>query len=306
MRKQLLIVVVGPTGVGKTAVAIQLAKNYGTEIVSADSRQFYKEIPIGTAAPTIEETDGVVHHFIGHLSVREPMDAGQWAQQASMKIESLFLTYDTVICAGGSGLYINALLSGMDDLPERSDVLRTELEEAFTMHGISVLQERLRNLDPEYCEMVDMNNHKRLIRAIEVCELSGRKYSELRKGEAAQLPYQVVTIGLNMDREVLYKRIDARVDLMIQQGLEDEARSVSDFRNNNALATVGYREMFSYFDGEISKERAVELIKQHSRNYAKRQLTWWRRDDTVNWFHPSQINEIIARCEDLRNLRVNH
>jgi tRNA dimethylallyltransferase len=174
------------------------------------------------------------------------------------------------------------------------------------MHGISVLQERLRNLDPEYCEMVDMNNHKRLIRAIEVCELSGRKYSELRKGEAAQLPYQVVTIGLNMDREVLYKRIDARVDLMIQQGLEDEARSVSDFRNNNALATVGYREMFSYFDGEISKERAVELIKQHSRNYAKRQLTWWRRDDTVNWFHPSQINEIIARCEDLRNLRVNH
>jgi len=305
MSKPLLIVIVGPTGVGKTAVAIQLAKHYGTEIVSADSRQFYKEIPIGTAAPSNEEMDGVVHHFIGHLSVSEPMDAGQWAQQAGMKIESLFRNKDTVICAGGSGLYMNALLSGMDDLPERSDVLRSELEAAFTTHGISVLQERLRNLDPEYCELVDMNNHKRLIRAIEVCELSGRKYSELRKGQSAQLPYQVVTIGLNMDRDVLYNRIDARVDLMIQQGLEDEARSVREFRNNNALATVGYREMFSYFDGEVSLARAIELIKQHSRNYAKRQLTWWRRDTSVNWFNPSQINEIIARCEDFRNLQVN-
>ncbi|MFM2018084.1 MAG: hypothetical protein RL007_1740 [Bacteroidota bacterium] len=305
MGKPLLIVIVGPTGVGKTAVAIQLAKHFGTEIVSADSRQFYKEIPIGTAAPTIEEMDGIVHHFIGHLCVSEPMDAGQWAQQAALKIESLFLNHDTVICAGGSGLYVNALLSGMDDLPERSDTLRSELEEAYATHGISVLQERLKNLDPEYCKIVDLNNHKRLIRAIEVCELSGQKYSELRKGKSAQLPYEVVTIGLNMEREELYRRIDARVDIMIEQGLEEEARSVMSYRHNNALATVGYREMYTYFDGEISRDRAIELIKQHSRNYAKRQLTWWRRDTSVNWFHPSQINEIIARCEDLRIRQVN-
>lgn len=305
MRKPLLIVIVGPTGVGKTAVAIQLAKHYGTEIVSADSRQFYKEIPIGTAAPSIEEMDGVVHHFIGHLSVSEPMDAGKWAELAEKTIESVFQSNDTVICAGGSGLYVNALLGGMDDLPQRNDDLRKELEDLFTKDGISVLQDRLRKLDPEYCEIVDMNNHKRLIRAIEVCELSGQKYSELRKGKSAQLPYEVVTIGLNMEREELYRRINSRVDMMVEQGLEKEARSVIDYRDNNALATVGYREMFSYFDGEITRERAIELIKQHSRNYAKRQLTWWRRDTTVNWFHPSQINEIISCCENFRSPQVN-
>lgn len=301
MRKPLLIVIVGPTGVGKTAVAIKLAQHYGTEIVSADSRQFYKEIPIGTAAPSLEEMQGVVHHFIGHLSVSEPMDAGKWAEQASVTIDKIFKYNDTVVCAGGSGLYVNALLGGMDDLPERNEDLRKELEDLFSKDGIAALQERLRRLDPEYCEIVDMNNHKRLIRAIEVCELSGRKYSELRKGRSTQFPYNVVTIGLNMDREELYRRIDSRVDMMIEEGLEEEARSVQDHRDNNALATVGYREMFSYFDGEIKRERAIELIKQHSRNYAKRQLTWWRRDAEVNWFHPAQVNEIIARCEEVRN-----
>lgn len=306
MRKPLLIVIVGPTGVGKTAVAIKLAQHYGTEIVSADSRQFYKEIPIGTAAPSLEEMQGVVHHFIGHLNVSEPMDAGKWAEQAEKTIESIFQSNDTVICAGGSGLYVNALLGGMDDLPERNDDLRKELEDLFEKDGIAALQDRLRRLDPEYCEIVDMNNHKRLIRAIEVCELSGQKYSELRKGKSAQLPYEVVTVGLNMEREELYRRIDARVDIMIEQGLEEEARAVINYRDNNALATVGYREMFSYFDGEISRDRAIELIKQHSRNYAKRQLTWWRRGGEVNWFHPSQVNEIIARCEELRNTAVNH
>jgi tRNA dimethylallyltransferase len=306
MRKPLLIVIVGPTGVGKTAVAIRLARHYGTEVVSADSRQFYKEIPIGTASPSLEEMQGVVHHFIGHLSVSEPMDAGKWAAQAQKTIEVVMQSNDTVICAGGSGLYVNALLSGMDDLPERNEELRKQLEDLFAERGLSSLQDRLRKLDPEYCEIVDMNNHKRLIRAIEVCELSGRKYSELRKGKSPQLPYEVVTIGLNMERKELYRRIDARVDVMIEQGLEEEARSVMGYRDNNALATVGYREMFSYFDGEISRARAIELIKQHSRNYAKRQLTWWRRNVELNWFHPSQVQEIIARCEELRNLPVNH
>lgn len=300
MHKPLLIVIVGPTGVGKTAVAIKLAQHYGTEIVSADSRQFYKEIPIGTAAPSVEEMQGVVHHFIGHLSVNEAMDAGKWAQQAEITIESIFQKKDTVICAGGSGLYVNALLGGMDELPERDDALRKELEDLFEKEGIAVLQNRLRKLDPEYCEIVDMNNHKRLIRAIEVCELSGRKYSELRKGKSARLPYEAVTIGLNMEREELYRRIDARVDIMIEQGLEEEARSVISYRGNNALATVGYREMFSYFDGEISREGAIELIKQHSRNYAKRQLTWWRREGEVNWFHAGEFSQIVAFVDSVR------
>jgi tRNA dimethylallyltransferase len=300
MNKPLLIVIVGPTGVGKTAVAIQLAKHYKTEIISADSRQFYKELPIGTAAPSLKEQSGIPHHFIGHLSVTEDMDAGKWSQEAGAKIDELFRAHGTVICAGGSGLYVNALISGMDQLPERDDKLRAELETLFKAEGVEALQNKLQHLDPEYCNEVDMNNHKRLIRAIEVCILSGKKYSELRNGMQKLLPYNVALIGLNIDRDLLYARIDARVDEMLTNGMEEEARAVLSYRNSNALATVGYRELFTYFDGEITKEKAVELIKQHSRNYAKRQLTWWRRNGNVNWFQPGEIALIIKRCEELR------
>jgi tRNA dimethylallyltransferase len=300
MNKPLLIVIVGPTGVGKTAVAIQLAKHYKTEIISADSRQFYKEIPIGTAAPSSEEQSGIPHHFVGHLSVTQDMDAGKWSLEAEAKINELLHDHETVICAGGSGLYVNALISGMDELPERDDELRAELESLFKAEGIEALQNKLRLLDPEYCNEVDMNNHKRLIRAIEVCILSGKKYSELRNGLQKQLPYNVALIGLNIDRDLLYARIDVRVDQMMENGMEEEARAVLSYRNSNSLATVGYRELFTYFDGEITKEKAVELIKQHSRNYAKRQLTWWRRNGHVNWFQPGEIALIIKRCEELR------
>jgi tRNA dimethylallyltransferase len=300
MNKPLLIVIVGPTGVGKTAVAIQLAKHYKTEIISADSRQFYKELPIGTAAPSLEEQSGIPHHFVGHLSVTQDMDAGKWSLEAEAKINELFHDHDTIICAGGSGLYVNALISGMDQLPERDDELRAELETLFKAEGIEALQNKLQHLDPEYCNEVDMNNYKRLIRAIEVCILSGKKYSELRNGMQKLLPYNVALIGLNIDRDLLYARIDARVDEMLTNGMEEEARAVLSYRNSNALATVGYRELFTYFDGEITKEKAVELIKQHSRNYAKRQLTWWRRNGNVNWFQPGEIALIINRCEELR------
>jgi len=294
MSTPLLVVVIGPTAVGKTSVAIQLARHFSTEIISADSRQMFFELPIGTAAPSPGEMQGIPHHFVGNLSVAKRCDAGQWAQSARALLDELFLKHSVVICAGGSGLYIDALLNGMDELPERDDALRNELQEIFKEKGIEELQKKLQLLDPEYYAEVDINNHKRLIRAIEVCTLSGEKYSEMRSGKSTQLPFHVVKIGLEMDREKLYERINLRVDQMIEAGLETEARSVLQYRNNNALATVGYREMFEYFDGKISLAKAVELIKQHSRNYAKRQMTWWRRDPSIKWFQPQQFDEILT------------
>jgi tRNA dimethylallyltransferase len=292
MSSPLLIVVLGPTAVGKTSVAIQLAKHFRTEIISADSRQLFRELPIGTAAPSPEELKEVPHHFIGNLSVAQRCDAGQWANEARKVLDELFKKHDVVVCAGGSGLYIDALLNGMDELPERDDSLRRELQDLFAEKGITALQEKLKALDPEYYAEVDINNHKRLIRGIEVCMLSGGKYSEQRSGKQKELPFRVVKIGLEMDREKLYDRINQRVDLMMSAGLEKEAKSVIAFRDNNALATVGYREMFDYFDGETTLPEAVELIKQHSRNYAKRQMTWWRRDASIKWFHPEQVEEV--------------
>jgi tRNA dimethylallyltransferase len=286
MKRPLLIVVIGPTGVGKTAVAIFLAKHFKTEVVSADSRQMFREIPVGTAAPSLEEQAGVPHHFIGNMSVTESMDAGQWAEQARTKIDELFKQHEVVICAGGSGLYVNALLNGMDDLPGKDENLREQLRKEYEAGGIEVLQKQLIELDPEYYYEVDINNPKRLIRAIEVCQLSGKKYSELRSGSNHELPFDVVKIGLELPREELYARINLRVDEMMKNGLEQEARKVYHLKEMNALHTVGYRELFSCFDGEYSMDKAVELIKQHSRNYAKRQMTWWRRDEEVRWFAP--------------------
>lgn len=293
MSAPLLVVIVGPTGVGKTTVAIQLAKHFNTEVVSADSRQMFRELPIGTAAPTREEMQGVPHHFIGNLSVSDQSDAGMWANEARVLLDELFKRHKVIICAGGSGLYIDALLNGMDELPERDDHLRAELQQLFETQGIRVLQEKLKVLDPEYYAEVDIQNHKRLIRAIEVCLLSGEKYSAKRSGKSQDLPFDILKIGLEMDREELYDRINRRVDNMMSDGLEEEARRVYPYKDLNALHTVGYRELFDYFEGKTAKERTVELIKQHSRNYAKRQMTWWRRDRAIRWFHPEQITAVV-------------
>lgn len=292
MQKPLLVVVLGPTGVGKTAVAIALAQKFQTSILSADSRQFYKEIPIGTAQPSQAELDSVKHFFIADNSIANPIDAGTYGREARNILEAEFKKNSIVIMAGGSGLYIDAVINGFDALPDADVAIREELQNAFEEKGIETLQEELQKLDPEFYEEIDKNNPSRLIRAIEVCRLSGKKYSELRVGKSETLPFHVLKIGLDLPREELYARINKRVDEMMTNGLEAEARAVFEHRKLNALQTVGYKELFDFFDGNVTKERAVELIKQHSRNYAKRQLTWWRRDGEINWFKPSELSLI--------------
>jgi tRNA dimethylallyltransferase len=304
MQKPLLVVVLGPTGVGKTAAAIALAQKFKTGILSADSRQFYKEIPIGTAQPSQEELSAVKHFFIADHTITDAIDAGRYGREARAILEREFENNRVMIMAGGSGLYIDAVVNGFDALPDADAALREDLQNAFEEKGIGVLQEELKKLDPEFYEAIDKNNPSRLIRAIEVCRLSGKKYSDLRVGKSDTLPFRVIKIGLDLPREELYARINQRVEEMMKNGLEEEARAVFAHRKLNALQTVGYKELFDFFDGTITREKAVELIKQHSRNYAKRQLTWWRRDGEVRWFKPGEIffiEELI-----MNDLQINN
>ena len=292
MLKPLLVILLGPTAVGKTSLAIALAKRFNTVIFSADSRQLYKEIPIGTAQPTTEEIQEVAHFFIASNSITEHIDAGRYGKEARELLISEFKKHALIIMAGGSGLYMDAVINGFDELPDANPTIRAELNLEFQEKGISVLQDELKKLDPIYFAQVDQLNPARLMRAIEICRLSEKKYSELRIGKAESNAFEVLKIGLDLPREELYARINNRVEVMFENGLEEEARSVFPYRKMNALQTVGYKELFDYFDGHLTKEKAIELIKQHSRNYAKRQLTWWRRDTAITWFHPTQLKEI--------------
>ena len=292
MLKPLLVILLGPTAVGKTSLAIALAKKFNTVIFSADSRQLYKEIPIGTAQPTPEEIQEVAHFFIASNSITEHIDAGRYGKEARELLISEFKKHALIIMAGGSGLYMDAVINGFDELPDANPTIRAELNLEFQEKGISVLQDELKKLDPTYFAQVDQLNPARLMRAIEICRLSEKKYSELRIGKAESNVFEVLKIGLDLPREELYARINNRVEVMFENGLEEEARSVFPYRKMNALQTVGYKELFDYFDGHLTKEKAIELIKQHSRNYAKRQLTWWRRDTAITWFHPTQLKEI--------------
>lgn len=292
MLKPLLVILLGPTAVGKTSLAIALAKRFNTVIFSADSRQLYKEIPIGTAQPTPEEIQEVAHFFIASNSITEHIDAGRYGKEARELLISEFKKHALIIMAGGSGLYMDAVINGFDELPDANPTIRAELNLEFQEKGISVLQDELKKLDPIYFAQVDQHNPARLMRAIEICRLSEKKYSELRIGKAESNAFEVLKIGLDLPREELYARINNRVEVMFENGLEEEARSVFPYRKMNALQTVGYKELFDYFDGHLTKEKAIELIKQHSRNYAKRQLTWWRRDTAITWFHPTQLKEI--------------
>ncbi len=292
--KKRLIVIVGATGSGKTDLSIRLAKHYHAPILSTDSRQVYRGMPIGTAQPTEEQLREVEHHFIACLDVTQDFNCGQFEVQALELLKRLFADHDTVVAVGGSGLYVRALCEGMDDLPEGDSEIRRALTEKLQQEGLDALCAELKELDPHYYEQVDRSNPARVMRALEVCRQTGRPYSEQRTGERRKRDFQIIKIGTEMDRAVLYDRINRRVDRMIEQGLEQEARALYPHKELNALQTVGYKELFGYFDGAWSREEAIELIKRNSRRYAKRQMTWFRRDPEIFWAAPDATDKIIA------------
>lgn len=281
----------GPTGVGKTAAGVVLARHYGIPVVSADSRQVYREMTIGTAVPTASERDGIPHYFIQNKSIHDTFTAGDYEREALSLLENkLFHATPDVLLVGGSGLYVDALVNGFDDLPESDAALRAELA-AMTLEDLLA---ELEQTDPEYFVTVDRANPQRVIRAVEVCRLSGKPYSALRSGAMKRRSFIPVKIGIELPREELYERINRRVDRMLSDGLLAEAEALYPYRHLSALQTVGYRELFEHFDGKISLDKAVELIKRNTRRYAKRQLTWLRRDPQISWFAPSAIEEMIG------------
>ena len=291
-----LIVIAGPTAVGKTAIAIKLAQQLQTVIISADSRQFYREMTIGTAKPGAEELAAVKHYFVDSHSITENFTVGDFEKQSLQLLDELFKTHDTVVMAGGSGLFIQAVTKGFDDLPVADTATREQLNHEFAEKGIQPLQEKLKKADPAYYKQVDLNNPQRLIRALEVFEATGKPFSSYRKAEPQKRPFNCIKIGLDLPREVLYKRINQRVDMMIRQGMVQEARSLLPYRHLNPLNTVGYSELFDYFDSKIDMDSAISLIKQNTRRFAKRQLTWFRKDKEMQWYmsdQPDLIGHII-------------
>ena len=294
MRKPLLVCIIGPTAIGKTDVAITLAQQFTTEIVSADSRQFFKEMSIGTAKPLPEELAAVPHHFINSHSITEPFSVGDFEKAGLLLLEKLFEKHAIVFLVGGSGLYVQAITQGFDNLPKAPPELRAELNKQLTEEGIERLQKRLEALDPTYYAEVDIYNPQRLIRALEVCIGTGQPFSSYRSHAANERPFEVLTIGLNTERSQLYTQINKRVDNMMELGLLAEVETLLPYRDLNALKTVGYQELFDFFDGTKSLDKAVEEIKQNTRHFAKRQLTWFRKNTETHWFEPQQIAEISA------------
>ncbi|WP_285009200.1 tRNA (adenosine(37)-N6)-dimethylallyltransferase MiaA [Pedobacter faecalis] len=291
--KKTLVVVVGPTAIGKTALAIQLANFYATEIVSADSRQFYREMSIGTAKPSNEELAAAPHHFINSHSITELFSTGDFEVSALALMERLFLTKDILIMVGGSGLYIDSVTRGLDDLPATDLEIRAQLNQELADFGLEGIREKLRVCDPEYYQKVDQSNPQRIIRGLEFFLSTGKKLSSFQTNTKKSRPFNIVKIGLDMDRNKLYERINKRVDLMISAGLLEEVRNLVHHRGYNALNTVGYTELFDYLDHQMSFEDAVEKIKQNTRRFAKRQLTWFRKDQEIIWFNPHQTDLII-------------
>lgn len=293
MSSKRLLVVVGPTGSGKTDLSIRLARYYAAPVLSTDSRQVYRGMPIGTAQPSVDQLQAAEHHFIASHDIKDNLSCGEYEVQALERLEKLFADHDYVVAVGGSGLYVRALCEGMDDLPQADESLRAELGRRLEAEGVGALAEQLRELDPVYYEVVDRTNPARVVRALEVCLQTGRPYSEQRTGERRSRPFGIVKIGVDLPRSELYDRINRRVDRMLADGLEAEARAMYPYRELNALQTVGYREFFDYFDGRTSYDEAVELIKRNSRRYAKRQLTWFRRDPEIRWFRPDDDDAIL-------------
>lgn len=300
MKNKTLITIVGPTAIGKTAFSVKLAKEHNTEIISADSRQFFKEMSIGTAKPTKEEMDGVPHHFVDFLPVDEFYTAGKFENDVIAKLGELFKTHDTVVMTGGSGLYVNAVWSGIDEMPGDAEV-RAELNAELKEHGLRFLQQKLKKLDYDHYRAMDKRNPQRVIRAIEVCLVTGKKYSDLRFKTAKERDFNIVKIGLTADRELMYDRINKRVDIMVENGLVEEAKALLPKRELNSLNTVGYKELFSHFDDETTLEFAIDKIKQNTRNFAKRQLTWFKKDKETKWFDIAEMDKIadyISKSEE--------
>ena len=292
-----LIVIVGATGSGKTDLSIAVAEHFAAPIISTDSRQFYRGMAIGTAQPSREQMARVEHHLVDCLDVSEEFNCGAYERVALERLAELFETHDTVVAVGGSGLYIKALCEGMDDLPDAEPALREELLHRLENEGLEPLVEQLRELDEAYYNEVDKCNPQRVLRAVEVCLTTGQPYSSLRKGGTKQRDFEIVKIGIDYPREELYDRINRRVDILMEAGLEAEVRAMLPHRHLNALQTVGFSELFDYFDGTITKEEAVELIKRNSRRYAKRQMTWFRRDKDIVWFTKPNAAEVCEYLE---------
>lgn len=299
--KKHIIVIAGPTGSGKTDLSIRLAIHYGCPILSSDSRQVFRGMAIGTAQPTPAQLTEVEHHLIACHDITEHYTAGRYEEEALAILKELFTKHDIVVVVGGSGLYIDALCNGMDSLPKSDPSLRQMLTERLNEKGLDDLLTELKELDPEYYDKVDKGNPKRVIRALEVCLQTGQPYSSQRSGNKAVRDFGIIKIGTSIPRDVLYDRINRRVDIMLTEGLEEEARTLYPHRDLNSLQTVGYREFFSYFDGSISREEAIELIKRNSRRYAKRQMTWFGRYEDIEWFAPKDIDNITAYINSIIN-----
>ena len=292
--KKTLIVITGPTAVGKTALCLEIAKHFDIPIINADSRQIYRELRIGTAQPTKEQMQEVKHYFVGTLGLDDYYSASLFEQQVLECLEQQFLTSDYALLSGGSMMYIDAVCDGIDDIPTIDDETRTLMKQRLADEGLEALVEELKRLDPEYYEIVDRQNPRRVVHALEICTMTGKTYTSFRKREKRQRPFQIIKIGLNRPREELYDRINQRVDQMMADGLLEEARSLYPLRHLNALNTVGYKELFDYLEGRWPLEEAVERIKGNTHRYARKQLTWYKKDPQIRWFHPQETEQIIS------------
>ena len=294
-----LIVIAGPTAAGKTALAIQIAKHFKTEIISADSRQFYREMSIGTAKPSKEELAAVRHHLIDSHSIKDFFSVGDYEKEVINLLKELFKSHDQVVLVGGSGLFINAVCNGFDELPVASEETRTRLNQLLDEKGIEHLQEKLKKADPEYYEEVDIKNPQRLIRALEVFETSGKPFSSFRTNIPKKRNFNIIKLAISPNRERLYEQINLRVDQMLENGLLKEVEGLKEYRHLNALNTVGYSEIFEYFDGKLSKEESIDKIKQNTRRFAKRQLTWFKKSEDIKWFDPQESGSIFNYLDDV-------
>jgi tRNA dimethylallyltransferase len=288
-----LLTIAGPTAVGKTQVAIEIAQQFNTEIINADSRQIYREMKVGTAIPSFGQLDAVPHHFIGSRSIQEYYNASMFEQDAVALLARLFIQHDLVIMTGGSGMYMDAVCTGIDDFPTVNALIREKLRSDFQQKGMDWLRSRIKESDPDYYMQVDVNNPKRLLKALEIITMTGSPYSSFLTRKKKERAFSIIPVGLNVERNALYSKINHRVDSMIAEGLVSEGKALLPFRHFNALNTVGYKEIFDYLDGKTSLEEAIDLIKRHSRQYARRQITWFKKNSEIRWFTPEEVGGIM-------------